>query len=171
MQRLTNLTGSGFSVWLVDGRPVLRVGNSEIVYSVGGEGPTGMYWDEMANAVPRDARTVCVLGIGGGTVARLLREKGYTGKIWGVDNSADVLNLGKKYFGLKDTVDVLVYDDAQHFIDKRPYTFDTVIIDTYVGGRPVPLSAARTILNPGGCTIQNDYHEDGSNTVTVGRDG
>jgi spermidine synthase len=78
-----------------------------------------------------------ILGLGGGTVAKLLRKKYPEAKITGVDIDPVIVGLGKKYLGL-DGVDVKIeVGDALGFLTNRQSLitnrFDLIIVDLYNG--------------------------------------
>lgn len=82
---------------------------------------------------------ILVLGLGGGTVAKLLRKKYPEAKITGIDIDPVIIELGKKYLGL-DGVDVKIeVCDALGFLTNRQSLitnrFDLVIVDLYNGDK------------------------------------
>lgn len=73
---------------------------------------------------------VLILGLGGGSVAKVLRKKYPNAKITGVEIDPMMIELGKKYLDLdKYDVDVKIMD-ARKFSLKK---YDLVIIDGYLG--------------------------------------
>lgn len=77
---------------------------------------------------------VLVLGLGGGTVARLIKDYWPEAKIVGVEIDPAIIKIGKKYFGL-DRISGLkiVNADAFDYINRTKQKFDLIIIDLYLG--------------------------------------
>ncbi len=77
-----------------------------------------------------------IVGLGGGSIAKLVRKNWSDAKITGVDIDPVIVELGKKYMGLeKSNVDIKI-EDGEKYIkelisDKK--TFDLICFDTYVG--------------------------------------
>ncbi len=73
---------------------------------------------------------ILVLGLGGGTLAKLLRKKYPNAKITGVEIDDVMVELGKKYLDLgKYDIDIKI-EDAKTFKFKK---YDLVIVDMYSG--------------------------------------
>lgn len=71
-----------------------------------------------------------ILGLGGGTTAKLIKKFWPDAKITGVEIDPDMIDLGKKYLNLdKFDVDIKVTDAAKPIRQK----FDLVIVDLYQG--------------------------------------
>lgn len=78
----------------------------------------------------REIKNVLILGLGGGTVAKLIRKFWPEAKITGVDIDPMIVELGQKYLGLDEVdVDIKIQDAAKPIPDK----FDLVIVDLYRG--------------------------------------
>lgn len=84
-----------------------------------------------------EIRSCLILGLGGGTVAKLIRKYYPDTKITGVDIDPIFIEYGKKYFGLDELSIQTVVDDAYAFIKKTKDKYDLIIIDVYQG-RDVP---------------------------------
>ena len=82
--------------------------------------------------------SVLVLGLGGGTVAGLVRDFWEDAEITGVDLDPRMVEMGKKYLGLvKFNVDVVI-GDAYEFVKKSKIQnpkskYDLVLVDLYIG--------------------------------------
>ena len=64
-------------------------------------------------------RRILVLGVAGGTIIRLLHDAYPTAEIIGVDIDRVMIELGKKYFGLKNIPKLtFIVDDAKDFVMK-----------------------------------------------------
>jgi len=72
-----------------------------------------------------------ILGLGGGSAALLVKRFWSDAKITGVDIDPVMVELGKKYLGLKKVR--VVIKDAEDFIKKTKRKFDLILVDTYVG--------------------------------------
>lgn len=73
---------------------------------------------------------ILILGLGGGTLAKLLRKKYPDAKITGVEIDPVMIELGKKYLDLdKYKIDIKVEDTNEFKFDK----YDLVIVDMYSG--------------------------------------
>lgn len=95
------------------------------------------------NNLKLDSITSCainnclILGLGGGTVAKLIRKKWSDAKITGVDIDPVMIELGKKYLGLdKLNVEIKIDDALQYTKYKTPdIKYDLVIVDLYNGDK------------------------------------
>lgn len=73
-----------------------------------------------------------ILGLGGGTVAKLVSQYWVDTKITGIDIDKKMINLGKKYLGL-DKVNINIkIEDASDF-DITLY--DLILVDLYTGDK------------------------------------
>jgi spermidine synthase len=117
----------------------------------------------------RRRRRVLMLGLGAGSVARVLRVLDPGARIVGVELDRDVVRLARRHFGL-DALDVeVVVDDVFHYLRQTRQRFDLIIEDVFVGRlrtvhKPTglldfgyPLMARR--LAPGGLVVANSIHE------------
>lgn len=83
-----------------------------------------------------DLENILILGLGGGTLAKLLRKRYPNSKITGVEIDPIMIELGKKYLRLNDfNIDIKI-KDATNFKLKR---HDLIIVDTYLGDKYVDL--------------------------------
>jgi len=153
--------GRKYTVQDYQGHKVLRLDDAQAVQSFGTAGETGLYYDDIAAAVPLGALDILILGLGGGTVARRLRELGQTSAfIVGVDDDLTMLELGRKHFGLQKYVDVIVHQSAQDFMADPPFAFDVVIIDCFRDTwKKIHLPMARNLLREGGMLIDYDIND------------
>src|SRR3989344_4027289 len=85
-----------------------------------------------------EIRNCLILGLGGGSAAKLARKFWPDAKIAGVEIDPIMVNLGKKYLKL-DVVDVgVAIDDAENYllaISHQPLVinYDLVLVDLYIG--------------------------------------
>jgi len=78
-----------------------------------------------------------ILGLGGGSVAKIIDKLWPEAKITGVDIDPIMVELGKKYLGLdKIKLDVVIDDAEKYLIHNTKYkihAFDLICVDLYVG--------------------------------------
>ena len=78
----------------------------------------------------KNINNILVLGLGGGTLTKLLRKKYPNAKITGVEIDEVMVELGKKYLDLdKYNIDIKI-EDAKNYKFKK---HDLVIVDIYSG--------------------------------------
>lgn len=116
-------------------------------------------WTETVKEIAKlkqDIGNVLILGLGGGSVAKLIRQKWPKAEIIGVDMDPVIVELGKKYMGLGDlgvdihikdaydyVSDLVIASEAQQSSDpknkiassqtSRNDIYDLICVDTYVG--------------------------------------
>jgi spermidine synthase len=98
-----------------------------------------------------------ILGLGGGSIAKLIRENWKDSKITGVDVDPVIVELGKDYLGLSHlNVDILI-GDAYEFLEKaKKVTYDLVCVDTYVGDSfPKQFESPNFLENVKKCLSEN----------------
>ena len=77
-----------------------------------------------------------ILGLGGGSAAKLVKKYWLKAKIIGVDIDPVMIRLGKKYLGLQDIE--IREEDADKFIRKElagGIKYDLILIDMYIGDK------------------------------------
>lgn len=80
----------------------------------------------------RIVKKILILGLGGGTLAKLLRKKYPEAKITGIEIDPIMIELGKKYLKLDDYyIDIKVADVNNYTLYAN--RFDLVIVDMYSG--------------------------------------
>lgn len=110
----------GTNVLLIDGVP-------QSVYPI----QDGGYWRHM---IPEEEiESALILGLGAGTIARLLIEKNPNIQITAVEKSKQVVNLAKKHFKLDELKIKIMIDDAFNFIHKTPERYDYICVDIWDG--------------------------------------
>ena len=99
-----------------------------------------------------EIRNILILGLGGGTVAKLLRKTYPKAKITGVEIDPIMIELGRKYLDLENyNIDIKIADALTYKL--LPITYDLIIVDTYLGDKYVdiagsdPAMAKLTIFN------------------------
>ena len=120
----------------------LRVDGTFASFYRPGEVATGSVWDAIGAsllALPAARRRrVLVLGLGGGSVARLARALAPDAEIVGVEIDREVVALARRWFDLDRLGVHVVVDDARRFLARERRRFDAVLEDVFVGrGRAV----------------------------------
>lgn len=96
-------------------------------------------WKSTLNHIsysPLTIHNILILGLGGGTLAKLLRKKYPDAKITGVEIDPIMIEMGKKYLDLdKYNVDIKIMDARKFKIKK----YDLVIVDGYIGDKYIDL--------------------------------
>jgi len=128
-----------------------------------GETPRG-YWRALVPARP--ASRALILGLGGGTVAYLLRRQSSNLSITGVDDDAQVLALARNAFRIDDARVNVVQADAREYARRCGHRYDLVIVDLFRGEALAPFVAqrgfirrVRSLVTPGGTLVWN-LHRD-----------
>lgn len=81
----------------------------------------------------RDIQKVLILGLGGGTLVKLLNKFFHGVEITGIDIDSEIVNLGKKYLGLNKYKTNILIKDALKFENNEKH--DLIIVDTYNGDK------------------------------------
>lgn len=151
----------------------LRVDGTLASSHPSGRQGTGPVWDALALPVlalpPERRRSVLVVGLGGGSVARILRALAPAIRIVGVEIDPDVVAAARAHLGLDALGVEVVVADALTALRGERRRFDLVVEDVFVGstrtirkpsGFPEPLlTLARRRLAPGGLLVCNTIHE------------
>ena len=139
---------------------------------------TGSVWDALGLPLlllpPARRRSILVVGLGGGSAARVVRALAPRARIAGIEKSREVLAAARRWLDL-DALDVeVIAADARTWLERSRRRFDLVIEDVFVGrGRavhkpdwlPSPgLSLAAGRLARGGVLVTNSIDE--SSVVT-----
>lgn len=110
------------------------------------------------DSIPRSSK-VLLLGLGGGSVAKRLTEKGFTVDVCELDPR--IAKVAKTYFYLSDKVNIKV-DDARHYIKTCNKNYDVIIFDTFKGEDPPnhvfteeSLEETKSLLNRNGIVFVN----------------
>ena len=78
-------------------------------------------------------QTVLILGLGGGTVAKLVGKYWPKSKVTGVEIDRVMVELGEKYLVIGNVK--VIIGDAYEFIKKNKEIYDLVIVDLYIGDK------------------------------------
>jgi SAM-dependent methyltransferase len=134
---------------------------------------TGSVWDALAAPLlllpPRRRRQILVLGLGGGSVARVVRALAPDARIVGVEKSRRVLRAARRWLDLDALGVEVVEADACSYLARARRRYDVVVEDVFVGrGRavhkppwlPAPgLGLAFRRLAPHGLLVTNTIDE------------
>lgn len=138
-----------------------------------GEIVTGSVWDAIAAPLlalpPARRKRVLLLGLGGGSVARIVRALAPGALIVGVEFDPDVVTIARSHFGLRELEVEVIVADALDVLRTERRLFDFVVDDVFVGRgdhvhkpewapRPGHELAARR-LRPGGVFVSNTLDE------------
>ena len=142
---------------------------------------TGSVWDAIAApvlALPEKRRKeILILGVAGGSAARVVRAIAPDAHITGVELFQDVIDAAREHFDLDALKLDLVIADALDFLQDDKRRFDLILEDIFVGvGRsehkpgwlPHPgHELAKARLKPGGLLVSNTLDEASEITGTM----
>lgn len=101
-------------------------------------GVTNMVWKNTLKQLKNKKITSClIVGLGGGTIAKIIREKYREAKIIGVDIDKEFVELGKKYLDLESQNVEIHIEDAIEYLKSEKRKFDLVVVDIF-NGRSIP---------------------------------
>lgn len=138
-----------------------------------GGGAAGPIWETLGGLIlalpPERRRSVLMLGLGGGSAARVARRYAPHARIVGVERNPDVARAAVEHFGLGDLGIEVVVDDALAFLKRNREGYDLVLEDIFIGPNasvrkpewlPEPgLLLALDRLEDGGLLGSNTIHE------------
>lgn len=88
----------------------------------------------VAAIFPPDIRRVLVLGLGAGSIAVYLHRFVPDAAIDAVELDPGVIEVAKKYFGLRETGNFrLIPGDARMFLNRHAEPYDIIIVDAFTG--------------------------------------
>ena len=101
-------------------------------------GRTGQkYWDDMVPehlSLGADSRVV-ILGLGGGTSAKIISERFGPLAIDGVDIDPLIIDLGRKYFYVNQPNLNVYVTDAKKFVKEARFKYDLICLDVFLAGQ------------------------------------
>lgn len=108
-----------------------------------------------------------ILGLGGGSIAKLINALWPKAKITGVEIDPEMVDLGKKHLGLDEEKVEIFLEDVSNFLDSHSYKYDLVCIDMYVGTQ-VPkefstkefVKKVQKLMAPSGVAVFNRTYYD-----------
>ena len=151
----------------------LRIDGTFASWYEPGKEVTGSVWDALAAPLlllpkPRRER-VLILGLGGGSAARVARALAPRARITGVEIDAEVVRAARRWFDLDGLGVEVVKGDAWRYLERTRRRFDVIFDDVFVGNRrnihkpdwlPDPgLALAAGQLRPGGILVSNAIDE------------
>ncbi len=139
-----------------------------------GGGPAGPVWETLGGLVlalpPERRRRVLLLGLGGGSAARVVRRLAPEARLVGVEKDPDVARAATRHLGLGELGVEIVVGDALAFLEHDRAAYDLVLEDIFIGPSrtvrkpewlPEPgLSLALDRLEEGGLLASNTIHEE-----------
>jgi spermidine synthase len=151
-------------VQFANGRTIVNAANVNLSF-----GSLDKVFREAFKAVKLDERpldSVLLLGLGAGNVPAILAEQGRDCRIVGVEIDAEMIRLGRHYFGLDahPRLEVVCADAVVHVqaLVQAQARFDLVIVDLFIDetvppGAETPefLLAVAALLAPGGLLLYN----------------
>ncbi|HWA52099.1 MAG TPA: fused MFS/spermidine synthase [Patescibacteria group bacterium] len=81
------------------------------------------------------AENILILGLGGGSAAKLVSQYWVNSKITGVDINKKIVELGKKYLKLDENSIGIQIQDAYGFILTTDKKYDLILVDLYNGDK------------------------------------
>jgi spermidine synthase len=119
-----------------NGERQLIVGGFIQSKSLGKNGKSGGYWDAFAEFDPPDGGLgeVLILGLGAGTMVKLLTQKFGPVSIDAVEIDPVIADVAKKYFGLTEDNVKIIIDDAASYVNYSGEKYDLVCVDTFRWG-------------------------------------
>lgn len=138
-----------------------------------GDETTGSVWDALAAPLlllpPSRRNRVLILGLGGGSAARIVRALASSARITGVEFDAEVVRAARRWFDLDQLGVEVVQGDARRYLERTRKRFDFIVDDVFVGNRrtvrkpswlPTPgLTLAARRLKRGGILVSNAIDE------------
>ncbi len=138
-----------------------------------GSAVTGSVWDALAApllALPAARRgAVLILGLGGGSAARIVRAVAPEARIVGIELDAAVLAAARAHFDLDELGVDVIEADALQFLRRDRCRYDVILEDVFVGAGdavhkpgwlPHPgLDLAAERIAPGGVLVSNTLDE------------
>ncbi|MCX8080077.1 MAG: fused MFS/spermidine synthase [Bacteroidia bacterium] len=90
------------------------------------------YYDTILSLLNNKKKNILIIGLGGGTLAKLLHQKGY--KITAIENNPGMIDLARNFFGIPKEIS-MICDDGRVFINRHAgkIKFDAVIMDAFHG--------------------------------------
>jgi spermidine synthase len=151
----------------------LEIDGTFASYQLDGSARTGSVWDALVAPIlwlpPARRRSVLILGLGGGSAARLARALAPRARIVGVELDPEVVRAARRWFGLGALGVEVVVGDARAYLEQSRARFDLVVDDVFVGaGRrvhkpdwlPLPgLALAARRVARGGVLVSNAIDE------------
>ncbi|MGN6359705.1 MAG: spermidine synthase [Thermomicrobiales bacterium] len=124
-------TGDENDLILNDGHAIHSIYNPNQLLT---EGP----WDYFmiapyfnANQRPEDVRSLCLIGLAGGTTARQFTKVYGPIPIDGVEIDPKIVEVGRKYFDMNEPNLNVIVQDGRYFLKKTDRRYDVIGVDAY----------------------------------------
>ena len=127
-------------------------------------------WNTMLKKIKKERPVVddcLVLGLGGGSAAKLIRKYWKKASIVGVDIDSVFVEFGKKYMQLDRVGADIHIQDATLFIKENKKKYDLILVDMYVGYevpekfiKPAFIKDIKDMLNEKGLAVFNRLYFD-----------
>jgi spermidine synthase len=93
-------------------------------------------WEGVLRQYGREGKSWLILGLAGGTIAKVVSDRLKPEKIVGVEIDPLMVELGKKYLGLNKipNLEIIVADAKLYFVSHNSH-FDFILVDMYLGDR------------------------------------
>ena len=151
----------------------LRINGTFASWYEPGRPGTGSVWDALAAPLlllpPPRRRSVLILGLGGGSAARIVRALAPRAEIVGVELDRQVVRAAREHFDLDDLRVRVVESDAKSYLGRTKRRFDAILEDVFVGTArairkpdwlPTPgLARAARHIARGGILVSNTIDE------------
>ncbi len=116
---------------------------------------------------PDKLESILMIGLGGGSISTYFNHYLPATRIDAVDIDPAVIELAKKYFGIRETKDVrYIAADGRAFVKDATDKYDLVLLDAYDGGNVPSQLMTREFyelvkgrLNPGGAVAANLHND------------
>lgn len=93
-----------------------------------------------------NAKSILILGLGGGTLAKLLCKKYPNAKITGIEIDPIMIEFGRKYLNLDEyNIDIKIADATDYTLYSNCY--DLVVVDTYLGDKFVDIAGSEPSMS------------------------
>jgi spermidine synthase len=93
-------------------------------------------WDPVLKKYGRKNKSWLILGLAGGTIAKIISDRFSPAGITGVEIDPLMIKLGKKYLELGKIPDLEIKNqDAKRYILNNKQRFDYILVDMYLGDR------------------------------------
>ena len=88
----------------------------------------------IATAYPREIKRVLMLGLGGGAIPSYLGRFLPDATIDAVELDPGVIDVAKKYFGIRETSKLRLYEsDGRVFLNRHSEPYDLIMVDAFTG--------------------------------------
>jgi spermidine synthase len=131
MKRLLNSDYSG-KIEIVEEGGMLSLNTQKVCYS--GRTLHEAFYPSLSSFDWSTAKHVLILGLGGGTLVRMLRhDLNYLREIHAVDFDAAIVEAANHYFGLSDDLQLQIFcADALAFLESNHCPYDVIICDLFI---------------------------------------